>query len=124
MKIQINKYDSEVYKFVKAYLKANEEEWLYTPHHRLVSEDFYRNLKNGDLDNIEYDIKYDPLVFDAEKCLITFRYYNNHKDMHKHYDKYANICRIYTELGQQGNIFKSQKNIGKKGGRKSYRKSK
>ena len=28
MKIQINKYDSEVYKFVKAYLKANEEELL------------------------------------------------------------------------------------------------
>jgi hypothetical protein len=28
-----NKYDLEVYKFVKAYLKANEEEWLNNPQH-------------------------------------------------------------------------------------------
>lgn len=119
MKLQINKYDPEVYKFVKSYLKANEEEWLYTPHHRLVSDDFYRNLNDGMFDHIEYDIKFNLLVFNAEECLIVFRYYNNHKDMHKHFDKHTNIDRIYSELGSQGYVFKSRKNIGKKGGKKS-----
>jgi hypothetical protein len=124
MKVQINKYDPEVFKFVKAYLKFKEEDWLYTPQHRLASSHFLRNLNDGAFDSIEYDVTFNPSIFNAEECFILFRYYNNHKDMYKNYDKYANIGRIYTELGQQGNIFKSRKNLGKKGGRKSYRKSK
>ena len=119
MKIQINKYDSEVFKFVKAYLKANEEEWLYTPQHRLASSEFLRNLNNGAFDSIEYDVRFNPCVFNAEECFILFRYYNNHKDMYKNYDKYANLSRIYTELGLKGTIFKSRKNLSKKGGRQS-----
>jgi len=124
MKVQINKYDPEVFKFVKAYLKFKEEDWLYTPQHRLASSEFLRNLNDGAFDNIEYDVTFNFSIFNAEECFILFRYYYTHSDMHKHYDKYANIGRIYTELGQQGNIFKSRKNLGKKGGRKSYRKSK
>lgn len=119
MKIQINKYDPEVYKFVKAYLIANEEEWLYTPQHRLASGEFLRNLNDGMLDNIEYDIKFNASVFDAEECFIVFRYYYTHKDMYKHFDKHANISRIYSELGAKGDVFKSRKNICKKGGKKS-----
>lgn len=124
MKIQINKYDSEVFKFVKAYLKANEEDWLYTPQHRLASSEFLRNLNDGAFDSIEYDVTLNPSIFNAEECFILFRYWYNNKDMYKNYDRYANIGRIYTELGSQGNIFKSRKNLGKKGGRKSYRQSK
>jgi hypothetical protein len=116
MKIQINKYDSEVYKFVKAYLKANEEEWLYTPQHRLASSEFLKNLNDGVFDSIEYDVTFNPLVFNAEECFIVFRYYYIHNDM---YDKHANISRIYSELASQGDVFKSRKNIGKKGGKKS-----
>ena len=121
MKLQINKYDPEVFKFVKAYLKANEEEWLYTPQHRLSSREFLKKLNDGAFDSIEYDIKFNPSVFDAEECFIVFRYYNNHKDMHKNYDKYANISRIYSELGSKGSVFKSRKNIAQKGGIKSYK---
>jgi hypothetical protein len=119
MKIQINKYDSEVYNFVKAYLKFFEEEWLYTPQHRLASSEFLKNLNDGVFDSIEYDVAFNPLVFNAEECFIVFRYYYIHNDMYKNYDKHANMSRIYSELGSQGDIFKSRKNIGKKGGKKS-----
>jgi hypothetical protein len=124
MKVQINKYDPEVFKFVKAYLKANEDEWLFTPQHRLASSEFLRNLNDGVFDNIEYDVTFNPSIFNPEECFILFRYYYTNKDMYKNYDMYANIGRIYTELGQQGNIFKSRKNLSKKGGIKSYHKSK
>jgi len=60
-------------------------------------------------DDIEYDIKFNLLVFNAEECLIIFRYYNNYKDMHKHFNKHANINRIYSELGRQGYVFNSRK---------------
>ena len=121
MKVQINKYDPEVFKFVKAYLKEYEEDWLFVPQHRLASTDFFRNLEDGVFDSIEYDIILNPWIFNAEECFIVFRYYNIHKDMHKNYDKYVNIERIYTELGQQGNIFKSRKNLSKKGGKNNRR---
>ena len=114
MKIQINKYDTEVYNFAKVYLKEYEDEWLYTPPHRLASSEFLRKLEDGDFDTIEYDIKINPSTFNAEECFIVFRYYNKHKDMHKHYDKHVNVGRIYTELGRDGNIFKNRKMKSKK----------
>lgn len=120
MKIKINKYDNEVYKFVKAYLKEYEEDWLFTPRHRLASGDFFRNLEDGAFDSIEYDIKINPSVFNAEECFIVFRYYNIHKDMHKNYDKYVNLERMYSELGTKGSVF-VKKSIKRDGGRKSRR---
>ena len=120
MKIQINKYDPEVYKFVKLYLKEYEEEWLFTPQHRLASIDFFRNLEDGVFDSIEYDITINPLVFNAQECFIVFRYYNIHKDMHKNYDKYVNLERMYSELGTKGSVF-VKKSIKRDGGRKSRR---
>jgi hypothetical protein len=114
MKIQINIYDTEVFKFVKAYLKSNEEEWLFTPHHRLVSRDFLRNLNDGAFDSIEYDVTFNPSIFNAEECLIVFRYWHIHKEMHKNYDKYVNIERIYSELGVKGSQLKqSTGKVGK-----------
>ena len=118
MKIQINKYDPEVYKFVKLYLKEYEEEWLFTPQHRLASIDFFRNLEDGVFDSIEYDITINPLVFNAQECFIVFRYYNIHKDMHKNYDKYVNIERIYSELGVKGPSLKQSRHKGGKNNRR------
>lgn len=67
-------------------------------------------------DNIEYDIKFNASVFDAEECFIVFRYYYTHKDMYKH----ATIDRIYNEMGNQSYVFKSRKNICKKGHKKKW----
>ena len=120
MKIQINKYDTEVYNFVKVYLKEYEDDWLYTPPHRLASSEFLKKLEDGDFDTIEYDIKINPSTFNAEDCFIVFRYYNKHKDMHKHYDKHVNVGQIYTELGRYGTIFKNRKH----GVEKRYRQCK
>ena len=120
MIIQINKYDPDVFKFAQLYLRVEEDQWLGTPLHRLVSYKFLKDLDDGKLDSNRYDIKYNPVYFDGEECLILLRYYNTHKDMHKHYDKHVNISRLYSELGPKGSIFKknlkSKKN--KSGGRK------
>jgi len=121
MKIQINKYDNEVYKFVKAYLKEYEDDWLFTPRHRLASSEFFRNLDDGAFDSIEYDIKINTWIFNAEECFIVFRYYNIHKDMHKNYDKYVNLERMYSELGTKGSVFVKKSIKKREGGRKSRR---
>jgi hypothetical protein len=95
MIIQINKYDPKVFKFAQLYLRVEVDQWLGTPRHRLVSHEFLKDLDDGKLDFTIYDIKYNPVYFDGEECLILLRYYHKHK----HYDKYTNISRLYSELG-------------------------
>jgi len=116
MIIQINKYDPKVFKFAQLYLRVEVDQWLGTPQHRLVSHEFLKDLDDGKLDFTIYDIKYNPVYFDGEECLILLRYYHKHK----HYDKYTNISRLYSELGPTGSIFKNRKKSkkSKSGGRK------
>jgi hypothetical protein len=80
--------------------------------HRLASSEFLRNLNDGVFDSIEYDVTFNPLVFNAKECFIVFRYYYIHNDMDKNYDKHANISRIYSELCIM--FFMSSNNIGQK----------
>ena len=117
MIIQINKYDPDVFKFAKLYLRIEEDQWLGTPLHRLVSPKFLKDLDDGKLDFTIYDIKYNPVYFDGEECLILLRYYHKHK----HYDKYTNVARLYSELGPNGSIFKNRKKSkkSKSGGRQN-----
>ena len=109
MIIQINKYDPKVFKFAQLYLRVEEDQWLGTPRHRLVSSKFLKDLDDGKLDSTSYNIKYNPVYFDAEECLILLRYYQIHEDTYTNYDKYTNVARIYSELGPSGSIFKSRK---------------
>lgn len=118
MIIQINKYDPDVFKFAQLYLRVEVDQWLGTPRHRLVSPEFLKDLDDGKLDSTIYNIKYNPVYFDGEECLILLRYYNTHKDMHNNYDKHVNIGRLYSELGPKGTIFKNSKK-SKKGNKSS-----
>lgn len=93
MIIQINKYDPEVFKFAQLYLRVEEDQWLSTSIHRLVPPEFLKDLDTGKRDSIVYNIKYNPVYFDAEECLILLRYYQIHKDTH------TNVARLYSELG-------------------------
>ncbi len=87
---------------------------MFIPHDRLVSRDFLRNLNDGQFDSIEYNVTFNPSVFNGEECLIVFRYWHIHKDMHKNYDKYVNIERIYSELVVKGSQLKqSRGKVGK-----------
>jgi len=119
MIIQINKYDSAAFKFAKAYLKAEYDQWRYTPPHRLVSDEFYKELNNGKLDSNSYDITYNPSRFDGEECLLVLRYYEKHKN----YDRDANIGRLHGELGPAGSIFSIFKKKNRKSGGRTIRKS-
>ena len=103
MIIQINKYVPKVFKFAQLYLRVEEDQWLGAPRHRLVSSKFLKDLDDGKLDSTSYNIKYNPVYFDAEECLILLRYYQIHEDT------YTNVARIYSELGPIGSIFKSRK---------------
>lgn len=119
MIIQIDKYDPAALKFAKAYLKAEYEQWRYTPLHRLVSDEFYKDLNNGTLDSNSYDIAYNPSRFDGEKCLLVLRYYEKHKN----HDRDANIGRLQSELGPAGSIFSIFKKNKRKSGGRTIRKS-
>jgi len=119
MIIQINKYDPAAFKFAQAYLEAEYDQWGSTPLQRLVSDKFWEDLKNGKLDSNSYDITYNPSRFDGEDCLLLLRYHEKHNDMHKNYDRYANIGRFHSELGPNGSIFSifKKKKYRKSGGR-------
>ena len=122
MIIQINEYDPVAFKFAKAYLKAEYDQWRYTPPHRLVSDEFYKELNDGMLDSNSYDITYNPSRFDGEDCLLVLRYYEKHKN----YDRDANIGRLHSELGQMGpngSIFSIFKKKNRKSGGRPIRKS-
>lgn len=42
----------------------------WVPSTRLVSPKFLKDLDDGKLDSNRYDIKYNPVYFDSEECLI------------------------------------------------------
>ena len=117
MIIQINEYDPAAFKFAKAYLKAQYEQWRYTPPHRLVSDKFYKELNNGTLDSNSYDITHTR--FDGEECLLVLRYYEKYKN----YDRDTNIRRLHSELGPAGSIFSIFKKKNRKSGGRTIRKS-
>jgi hypothetical protein len=116
MIIQINEYDPAAFQFAKAYLKAEYEQWGYTPLHRLVSDEFYKELNNGTLDSNSYDIEDNSSRFDGEECLLLLRYYEKHKN----YDRDTTIRRLHSELGAAGSIFKKK---NRKSGGRTIRKS-
>ena len=100
-----------------AWLKAEFDQWGSTPLHRLVSVEFYNELNNGKLDSNMHVIKSNPSQFKGEDCLLLLRYYEKHNDMHKNYDRYANIWRLHSELGPNGSIFSIFKKKPHSGGR-------
>ena len=107
MHIKINRPTDEGISFAKAYLEEEHDEVpYYGPLTRVVNSGFLSNLRNGKLDNNEYDI--DLFPFKWTNYLIIKRYLDKVNEATREANPITQMSReLGLKHGSYKNVFKT-----------------